>query len=60
LFIANKRLRELCNALHNINEVKHDASFRPHYKIEIPQTHVKVDDDYFLSRLRERRAERGR
>ena len=31
-----------------------------HYKIEIPQTHVKVDDNYSFSHLRERRAYRGR
>ena len=52
-------MRELCNALHNIDEVKHDPPFGPHDEVEIPQTHVEVDDDDSFSHLRERRTERS-
>ena len=54
-----RSLRELCNALHNIDEVKHDPTFGPHYQIEIPQTHVEVDDATSRSHLRQRRTERS-
>src|SRR5580693_9485754 len=59
LLVANESLRELCNALHDIDEVEYNPSFRSQYKVEVAQADVEVDDDHSFSHLRESRTERG-
>ena len=47
--VADQRLRELGDALHDIDEVEHDAPFGAHDEIEIAQADVEVDDDDLLA-----------
>src|ERR1700692_3891865 len=57
--VADESLLEFCDALHNIDEVEHNPSFRSQHKIKVAQAYVKVDDDNFFAQLRERRTERS-
>src|SRR4029079_15786963 len=50
--VANQSLREFCNSLHNIDEVKHDASFRSQNEIEVAQTDIEVDNHDLFAHLR--------
>ena len=58
--VADQRLRQLGVALHDVDEVEHDAALGAHDQVEVAQADVEVDDDHVLPALRQRRAERGR
>jgi hypothetical protein len=58
--VADQRLRELNDAVHDVDEVVDHAAFGAHHEIEIAQTDVEVDDDDVLPRARQRRPECGR
>ena len=58
--VADQRLLELGDALHDVDEIEHHAPFRAHHEVEIAQADVEVDDHDLLAALRQRCAERGR
>ena len=58
--VADQGLRQLGDALHDVDEVEHHAAFGAHHEIEVAQSDVEVDHHDALSALRKRRAERGR
>ncbi len=58
--VANEGLREICDALHHVDEIKNHASFGAQHEIKITQAHVEVDNDNPLSHLRQRCPEGSR
>ena len=58
--VADQGLRQLGDALHDVDQIEHDAPFGAHHEIEIAQADVEIHDDDLLSGLRECRADRGR
>jgi len=57
--VADERLRELCDAVHHVDKVEYNASFRPHDEVEIAQADVEIDNYDFFPALREGCTERG-
>ena len=57
--VADERLRQLGNALDDVDEVEDDAAFGAHDQVEIAQADIEIDDGNHFTSLRQRRAERG-
>ena len=55
--VADQRLSELGVALHDIDQVEHDAALSPHHQVEISQADVEIDHHHVLARLRQRRTQ---
>ena len=57
--VADQRLRQLCDALHHVDEVEHDAAFGAHDEVEVAQADVEIDDHDLVAALRQRSPHRG-
>ena len=56
-FVADERLRQLGDALHDVDEIVDDPSLGAEDEIEIAQADVKIDHRHHLSGLRQGCAE---
>ncbi|MGY4375689.1 hypothetical protein ACVWZ3_003328 [Bradyrhizobium sp. i1.3.6] len=57
--VADQRLRQLCDTLHHVDEIEHDAAFGAHDEVEVAQADVEIDDDDLVAALRQRSPQRG-
>jgi len=58
-FVTDERLRQLRDALDDVDEVEYDPAFCSHHEIKVTQSDVEIDDRDLLPGLRQRGAERG-
>ncbi len=57
--VADQRLRQFRIALHDVDQVEHDAAFGPHHQIEVAQADVEIDHHDVLTAARQSGAKGG-
>ena len=58
--VANERLRQLGDAVDDVDQIEHHAPFGAHDQVEVAQPDIEVDDHDLLALLGERGTQRGR
>ena len=48
--VADQRLRQLGVALHDVDEVEHDAALGAHHEVEVAQADIEIDDHHAAAR----------
>ena len=46
-FVANKRLRELCHAVDDVNQIKDHTALGAQHEVEVAQPDIEINDDNF-------------
>ena len=58
--VANERLRQLRDAVDDVDQIEHHASFGAEHQVEVAQPDIEVDDDDLLALLGKSGTQRGR